>query len=60
MSFHVFTNYVKVTFFRGTSLQPVPPGVSKHREVRYADIRKGELDEAQMTRLDRTGRGTAR
>jgi hypothetical protein len=49
VSFHVFTHYVKVTFFRGTSLQPMPPGVSKHREVRYADVREGELDEAQMT-----------
>src|SRR5262249_27273455 len=26
LSFHVFTHYVKVTFFRGTSLRPVPPG----------------------------------
>jgi hypothetical protein len=48
LSFHVFAQYVKVTFFRGTSLRPVPPGASKHREVRYADIREGELDEAQM------------
>src|SRR3546814_1030278 len=38
LSVHVFTRYVKVTFFRGTSLQPVPPGKSKHREVRYLDI----------------------
>ncbi len=49
LSFHVFTHYVKVTFFRGTSLRPVPPGESKHKEVRYLDIREGdELDEAQM------------
>lgn len=48
LSFHVFAHYVKVTFFRGTSLQPLPPGASKHPEVRYADIRKGGLDEAQM------------
>src|SRR4029453_10483833 len=26
LSFHVFTRYIKVTFFRGTSLRPVPPG----------------------------------
>ena len=45
----VFTHYVKVAFFRGTSLRPVPPGESKHKEVRYFDIRKDdELDEAQM------------
>jgi hypothetical protein len=49
LSFHVFTRYVKVTFFRGTSLRPVPPGVSKHKDVRYFDIHEGdELDEAQM------------
>lgn len=49
LSFHCFTNYVKVTFFRGTSLDPVPPGKSKHREVRYLDIHEGELDEARFT-----------
>jgi hypothetical protein len=48
LSFHVFAKYIKVTFFRGMSLRPVPPGVSKHKEVRYLDIREGELDEAQF------------
>jgi hypothetical protein len=49
LSFHVFTHYVKVTFFRGTSLRPVPPGESKQKGVRYLDIREGnELDEAQI------------
>jgi hypothetical protein len=48
MSFHVFAHYVKVTFFRGTSLKPIPAGASKHPEVRYCDVREGELDEAQM------------
>jgi len=49
LSFHVFTRYVKVTFFRGTSLRPVPPGASKHKDVRYFDIHEvDELDEAQM------------
>src|SRR5687767_4918718 len=38
LSFHVFTRYVKVTFFRGTSLRPVPPGASKHKDVRYVEI----------------------
>lgn len=47
-SFHCFTNYVKVTFFRGTALSPVPPGKSKHEEVRYYDIHEGEFDEAQF------------
>ena len=49
LSSHVFTRYVKVTFFRGTSLLPIPPGPSKHKEVRYFDIYEDdELDEAQM------------
>ena len=48
VSYHCFTNYVKVTFFRGKSLRPVPPGESKHHEVRYLDIREGQLDEAQF------------
>jgi hypothetical protein len=49
LNFHCFTKYIKVAFFRGTSLRPVPPGESKHKEVRYLDINEGdELDEAQM------------
>ena len=47
-SFHCFTNYVKVSFFRGSSLDPVPAGSSKHPEVRYYDVREGALDEAQF------------
>ena len=48
LSFHVFTRYVKVTFFRGTSLRPVPPGASKGKDARWIDIHEDELDEAQM------------
>ena len=49
LSFHVFTRYIKVTFFQGASLRPVPPGASKHKDVRYLDIHEGdELDDAQM------------
>lgn len=49
LSFHCFTRYVKVTFFRGASLDPVPPGGSKHADVRYLDVREDEgLDEAQF------------
>jgi hypothetical protein len=48
-SFHVFTKYVKVGFFRGASLKPVPPGVSKDKNMRYLDIYEGDrLDEKQM------------
>lgn len=48
LALHCFTKYIKVTFFRGTSLRPVPEGASKHPEVRYLDIHEGELDEAQF------------
>lgn len=49
LGFHCFTKYVKVTFFRGQSLQPVPPGPSKTPETRYLDIREDDpLDEAQF------------
>ena len=49
LSFHVFTRYVKVTFFMGASLRPVPPGASKHKDVRYFDIHEDDqLDEAQI------------
>jgi hypothetical protein len=49
LNFHCFTKYIKVAFFRGTSLRPVPPGVSKHKDVRYLDIHEDDqLDEAQI------------
>jgi len=49
LNFHCFTKYIKVAFFRGTSLRPVPPGESSHKEVRYLDIREDDrLDEAQI------------
>jgi hypothetical protein len=49
LDFHCFTHYIKVAFLRGTSLRPLPPGESKHKDVRYFDIRKDDdLDEAQL------------
>jgi hypothetical protein len=43
------TSYVKVAFFRGRSLRPVPPGESQHKDVRYLDIREDDgLDESQL------------
>jgi hypothetical protein len=49
LSFHVFTRYVKVGFFRGSALLPVPPGPSKGKDMRYIDIYEGDkIDEAQM------------
>ena len=47
-SYHVFTRYVKVTFFQGASLRPVPPGSGKDKDARRVDIYEGELDEEQL------------
>jgi hypothetical protein len=49
LSYHCFTSYVKVTFFRGASVDPLPAGTSKHPDVRYLDIREDEdFDSAQF------------
>ena len=49
LSFHVLTRYVKVTFFAGMSLQPVPPGgTPKSKDARWIDIYEGDEFEAQM------------
>jgi len=48
LSFHTYTNFVKVAFFRGASLRPLPPGESRQKEVRYLDIHEDDpVDEAQ-------------
>jgi hypothetical protein len=49
LGIHCFTRYVKVAFYRGTSLRPVPPGQSKQKEVRYLDIHEDDaIDEEQF------------
>ena len=49
LSFHCMTKYIKVAFFRGASLDPVPPVTSKHPQVRYVHISENEaFDEAQF------------
>lgn len=51
LGLHVFTRYVKVTFFCGASLRPVPPGgTPKSKDARWIDLRDVDFDEAQMTR----------
>ena len=46
---HCFAKYIKVAFFRGASLRPVPPGASKQKDVRYLDIHEDDrVDEAQF------------
>jgi hypothetical protein len=47
LAFHVFNRCVKVTFFKGTALRPVPPG-GKSQEARWIDVHEDDLDEAQM------------
>jgi hypothetical protein len=49
VSFHVFTRYVKVTFFQGTSLKPIPPG-GTGKDARWIDIHEDDLDESQMVK----------
>lgn len=49
LGFHCFTKYVKVTFFRGLALEPVPPVASKSADTRYFHIHEGEpLDEDRL------------
>jgi hypothetical protein len=49
LGFHCLTKYVKVAFFLGASLVPIPPGKSKQVDVRYLDIYEhDELNEAQF------------
>ena len=47
VSFHVFTKYVKVTFFKGIFLEPAPPGGTA-KEARWLDVHEGKLDESQL------------
>ena len=49
LSAHCLTKYVKVTFFQGRALEPIPPGgTEKSGEARWIDIRESEFDEKQM------------
>lgn len=51
LGLHTFARYLKLAFFRGTSLRPMPPGVSKGKDTRYLDIREGDaIDEAQLAK----------
>jgi hypothetical protein len=48
LDFHCFTRYVKVAFFNGASLDPLPPGTAKDPKVRYLDIHEDGFDEEQF------------
>lgn len=49
VAFHVYTNYVKVTFFKGTLLKPAPPGGTS-KEARWVDVHETDMDETQLAR----------
>ena len=49
LSVHCYAKYVKVAFFRGAALSPLPPGASKQKDVRYLDIRENDpIDDVQF------------
>ena len=49
LSFHCFTRYIKVAFFEGAALKPLPPGASKQEKVRYLDIHEDDtIGETQL------------
>jgi len=49
VGFHCITKYVKVAFFKGAALSPLPPVESKQKDVRYFHVHEGEaIDEAQL------------
>jgi hypothetical protein len=49
LSYHYMTKYIKIAFFRGQSLDPVPPVASKSGDTRYLHIFEDGFDEAQFT-----------
>lgn len=51
LSFHCFNKYIKVAFFQGAQLKPLPPGTSTQKDVRYLHVSEAEpLDEAQFVK----------
>ena len=50
LSMHCYTNFLRVAFFSGAALRPLPPGESRQKNVRYLDLREGEIDEAQLAK----------
>ena len=48
LSLHCYDRYIKVAFFRGTSLAPMPPVESRQAHVRYLHITEDGFDEAQF------------
>ena len=58
LSFHCYTRYIKVAFFRGADLKPPLPVGSKDRNARYVHIEDGRpVDEAQLAEWIRQAAG---
>ena len=50
LGFHCMSKYVKVAFFKGAQLVPLPPGASKQADVRDLDIYEDRrFDEVQFS-----------
>lgn len=50
VAFHCLARYIKISFFKGASLQPVPPVSSKQENVRYFHIKEHDkIDEKLLT-----------
>ncbi|GAA0765579.1 hypothetical protein GCM10009107_52850 [Ideonella azotifigens] len=43
----MFARFVKVSFFKGTSLQPIPPG-GTGKDARWIDVHEDDFDEVQL------------
>jgi hypothetical protein len=48
LGIHCFTKYIKVAFFRGTSLRPLPPVESKDPDARYVHIHEDDDLDAEL------------
>ncbi|HMW97595.1 MAG TPA: DUF1801 domain-containing protein [Flavobacteriales bacterium] len=48
LSTHVFTHFVRLTWFQGRSLKPIPPGPSKDKNARYLDIRENGIEDEKL------------
>ena len=48
LSFHCFANYIKVGFFNGAALTPLPPVASTQKQVRYLHVQADGFDKTQF------------
>lgn len=49
LGLHCFTRYIKIAFFRGAALDPLPPVSSKDKDTRYVHIHEGDaVDDGRL------------